>query len=72
MTSEEMKKKSLSQGSYGSLVPSLLNDSPFFDDSIAEEEKTDVKLQTALSAYVGQRLFLVIFIKINKPLDKRG
>ena len=71
MTSEEMKKKGLSQGSYGSLVPSLLNDLPFFDDSIAEE-KTDVKLQTALSAYVGQRLFLVIFIKINKPLDKRG
>ena len=39
---EEMKKKGLSQGSYGSFVPSLLNDSPFFDDSIAEE-KTDVK-----------------------------
>ena len=71
MTSEEMKKKVLSQRGSGSFVPSHLNDMAFFDDSISKE-KTDVKLQTALSAYVGQRLFLVIFIKINKPLDKRG
>lgn len=34
LTGEEMKKKGLSQGSYGSNVPSLLNDSPFFEEII--------------------------------------
>lgn len=37
ITGEEMKKKGLSQGSYGSNVPSLLNDSPFYEDIITQE-----------------------------------
>lgn len=39
VTGEEMKKKGKSQGSYGGNTPSLLNDSPFYDDSISQ--KTD-------------------------------
>lgn len=38
ITGEEMKKKGLSQGSYGSNVPSLLNDSPFYEDIITQED----------------------------------
>lgn len=39
VTGEEMKKKGLSQGSYGGNTPSLLNDSPFFEDSIPQSSK---------------------------------
>ena len=40
ITGEEMKKKGLSQGSYDSYMSSLLNDSPFFDEIIANTEET--------------------------------
>lgn len=36
ITGEEMKKKGLSQRGLGSYVPALLNDSPFYEDSITQ------------------------------------
>ena len=38
MTGEEMKKKGLSQRGLGSYVPALLNDSPFFEDIIPQDD----------------------------------
>ena len=39
LTGEQMKKKSISQGSYGGNTPSLLNDLPFFEISISQTSK---------------------------------
>ena len=39
MTGEEMKKKGFSQRGLGSYVPAHLNESPFFEDILAQ--KTD-------------------------------
>ena len=36
--SGEMKKKGLSQRGLGSFVPALLNESPFFDDSVSQPD----------------------------------
>ena len=49
LTGEQMKKKGLSQGSYGGNTPSLLNDSPFFEDSIPQ---TFLKSQEQDAAYI--------------------
>ncbi len=47
ITGQQIKKKDKSQGSYGGNAPSLLNDLPFFNDSITQPDenikKNDVK-----------------------------
>ena len=55
MTSEEMKKKGISQGSYDSYVSSLLNDLPFYENIITEPE-TEVKENLSTKDSTGREL----------------
>jgi hypothetical protein len=55
LTGEQMKKKGLSQGSYGGNTPSLLNDSPFFEDSIPQTSKKSQEKLSGRENFIGER-----------------